>query len=122
MLVVYHSFTGKVKLFIEKLPDYIRTESIYEYKGNEPFILLTHTFYKGQIPKDTQNFLKDHSLNLMAVSSSGNKIWGDNFGRAADLISEHWNVPIINRFEYDGNDEDVEIFVQGVNKYDRQLD
>ena len=115
VLVVYDSMTGNVKRFISKL----RCPSIQisdTLQVNQPYILVTYTIGFGQVPSSTKEFLNRNSLFLFGVASSGNKNWGDNYAKAASVISNQFNVPIVHTFELSGTEEDVKIFKEEVEK------
>lgn len=114
MLVVYDTFSGKTKKFINKLPSEFERCHISEYDGVTPFILVTFTFNFGAVPDTTKKFLSNYHEKMLGVSSAGNKVWGNNYGKAADIISNQYKVPFISKFELDGTNEDIEIFVRKV--------
>jgi protein involved in ribonucleotide reduction len=115
LLVVFDSKTGNVQRFINKLG--IKSVKIHnEMLVNEPFSLITYTTGMGQVPKSTLEFLKQNYQNMTSVTSSGNKNWGNNFGLAADKISQLYNVPILMKFELSGTNADVQKFLQEVKK------
>lgn len=53
---------------------------------------------------------------MEGVASSGNRNWGANFGKAGELISKQFMVPLLLKFELSGTKRDVEIFEQEVAK------
>lgn len=115
MLVVYDTMTGNVKSFIDKLPkDKFECCHIGNYDGTSKFILITYTINFGEIPESTNKFLEDNFINMLGVSSSGNKLWGGYYGAAGDKISTKYYVPLISKFELKGNDKDIEKFIKGV--------
>ena len=109
MLVVFDSKTGNVKRFVQKLSLPSR-QVCPDLLVQEPFVLVTHTTGFGQIPQTTLDFLEQNYFYLRGVASSGNRNWGENFARAAELISEKYNVPILLKFELSGTKKDVEVF------------
>jgi protein involved in ribonucleotide reduction len=109
LLIVYDSFTGNVERFIKKT----EMRSIKIYKGliiDEPFVMVTYTTRMGEIPNKTRDFLFDNYLFLKGIASSGNRNWGTNFAKAADIISEQYKVPIILKFELSGTEQDLNTF------------
>lgn len=117
MLIVYDSFTGNTKRFVQKLGfDNVRIEDglIIE----QPFILVTYTIKFGEVPKKTQDFLTRNSNYMIAVASTGNRNWGDNFAKSADIISNMYNVPIICKIELSGTESDVLNFKKEVLKFE----
>ncbi len=114
-LIVYDSMTGNVQRFVSKLTH----KSVKISKNlivNSPYILITYTIGYGQIPSSTKEFLNRNSFFLMGVASSGNKNWGSNYARSADLVSIKYSVPIVHKFELSGTEKDLYIFNQEVEK------
>lgn len=112
MLVVYITFTGKVKNFVERT----NYKNILEIKTglektNEPFVLICGTIGFGEINPNLIKFLKNNKENLKAVIGSGNKNWGSVlFCKAAKDISKTFKVPLLFTFENSGNNYDLEKF------------
>lgn len=116
MLIVYTSMTGKVREFINKTG--LRAVDIEDIAfTDEPFIFVTYTIGFGEVPGLAQDFLNDEHENMVAVAVSGNKIWGQNYGKAGDLISEWYNVPLLMKFELSGTNDDVKKFLIEVEKW-----
>lgn len=105
MILLYYSKTDNTSRFVKKLE--IETQNIKDYSGVGDYVLLTPTYFFGGIPQEVDTFLKQYSSNMLGVISTGNKNWGDNYGLAGDKISEHYNVPLLYKFELSGNEEDV---------------
>lgn len=115
MLVVYDSMTGNVKKFVEKTG--MRNLRISkDLIIKEPFVLVTYTIKFGELPKKSSDFLENNHEYLRAVASSGNRNWGNMFGKAANIVSSRYGVPIILKFELGGTTEELEKFKQGVLK------
>jgi protein involved in ribonucleotide reduction len=117
MKIVYDSLTGNVERFARKLDgiyDTIRiTDSLIV---DEPFCLVTYTIGFGQVPESTSKFLLHNSNNLLGVASSGNKNWGDCFAKAGPTIASAYDVPLILQFELGGTVDNVDTFVQEVER------
>ncbi len=111
MNIVYFSKTNNVKRFCAKLP-YQTLVGDEKLVCSEPYILITYTTGFGEIPNTVAKFLEnaDNQNNLKAVLSSGNKNWGANYAKAADLIAKKYSVPVLMKFELSGNVHDVEKF------------
>lgn len=117
MLIAFDSKTGNVKRFITKLNmDAIQITA--ETKINQPFILVTYTTGFGQAPVTTMEFLRRNAHFLRGIASSGNMNWGTRYGRAADIISHMYAVPILLKFELSGTSRDVEQFLKEVGRID----
>ena len=108
MLIMYDSRAGKVKRFVDKLN--MNAHQINEKIDiNEPFIFVTYTDGRGEVPITSLQFLAKHSKYLYAVAASGNKVF-ESFAASADVISNMYNVPIVHKFEMAGITKDVELF------------
>src|SRR5699024_4094058 len=68
-------------------------------KLDESYILVTPTYGFGAVPDTVKEFLQANSYNLVAVASSGNRNWGQNFARAGEYISSDYSVEIQMKFE-----------------------
>lgn len=110
MKVIYFSLTGNCKRFVEmcKIPEedvidlwMIDNEVDFDY------ILITPTIGFGLVPDDVKNFLEKNYKHLKGVVGSGNKNWGNRFAKAADTISEQYNVPLLMKIELHGNTKDL---------------
>ena len=113
MLIVYDSKTGNVERFVRKLA--LRSLKIEEDTIiQEPYILITYTTKFGEVPKSVSHFLERNYSYLAGVSASGNRNWGQFFAKSADVISNTYKVPVINKFEMFGNQQDVIDFLEGV--------
>lgn len=102
--------TGNVKRFIQKTgleATQITKESI---KVNKPFVLVTYTIGIGQVPPIVADFLDENNEYLVGVAVSGNRIWGTNFGKAGDIISKEFNIPLLLKFELSGLESDIQKF------------
>lgn len=108
---MYDSFTGNVERFVKKLNvKAIKVTS--NLTLSRPSILITYTTGFGEVPKSTIVFLDKNKNYIIGIAVSGNRNWGNNFARAADIISKKYNIPIIHKFELSGTPEDVQIFLQ----------
>lgn len=115
MLVVYASRTGNVESFVNKLG--VKKIKIHDNLiVEEPFVLATYTTGFGEVPKTVLNFLIRNNKYLVGVMASGNKNWGNNFAKSADIISSMYNVPIIGKFELSGFHDEVENIRKGLSK------
>lgn len=112
-MIVYYSKTNNTERFINKLQS--TSVSISDYNGKDKYILLTPTYFFGEIPKKVTDFLETHSKNMVGVISTGNKNWGENFAKAGDKISDIYNVPLLHKMELSGNKKDIEIVDKIVN-------
>lgn len=119
LIVAYDSRTGNVKRFVSKL-DMDSIQITEDSVINEPFVLITFTTGFGQVPPKTAKFLERNHRNLIAVSASGNKNWGDSFAKSADIISESFGVPVILKFELSGTPNDVVFFKERVQEIGKQ--
>ncbi|HLT00313.1 MAG TPA: class Ib ribonucleoside-diphosphate reductase assembly flavoprotein NrdI [Acholeplasma sp.] len=109
MLVVFDSLTGQTKRFAQKLGyDSIHVK-LYEGEPNDDIFLVTRNINFGSIPATTKYFLDLYKDRVVGVAVSGNKNWGENFGKAGDLIEAIYQIPLILKFEGSGFPKDVEL-------------
>lgn len=111
MDIIYFSRTKNIERFIKKSK--IKSiEGTSNYITNNKYILLTYTDKFGEIPKNVEDFLKlkVNQSNLIGVIGSGNKNWGKSYCNAVTLISQKYNVPILQKFELSGKIQDIEKF------------
>lgn len=117
MLVMYDSLTGNVARFVNKLNmDAVPVQADMNVK--EPFILVTYTFGFGNPPQRVSQFLQKNHAFLQAVAASGNRNWGDNFAKSADVIRQQYQVPILLKFEMAGTRQDVETFKKRMDQHE----
>lgn len=111
--VYYSSLTGNVKRFVEStpFPTYPMETSI---SPSSSFVFVTYTFGYGEVPKQVEKWLQTHYSYLKGVASSGDRVWGSNYGKAGDLLSKKYGVPLLVTFEKSGTAKDVQLFIEGV--------
>lgn len=106
LIVYYSADTNNTKDFINKLER--KSTSLDDYDGVDKFVLITPTYHFGQVPKPVVEFLSKYYNNMVAVISSGNKNWGQNFAKSGNLISQEYSIPLLYKFELKGTPKDVE--------------
>lgn len=114
MIIAYASMTGKVKNFSNRLQKQLSDcEFIHVKKDtviDNPFVLITYTWGKGDIPKEVKLLLEHSGENIVAVAGSGEINWGEHrYCKASIDISKQYNVPLLHNFEKLGYDSDVDI-------------
>jgi len=117
-IIYFSNYSGNTKRFVEKLDtnairipiDWDPVSPIYSSKE---YVLMVPTYGGGSessaIPRQVTKFLNipsNRSL-LRGVVGLGNKNFGDNYCKAADLIAQKTGVPFIARIEIFGTDDDV---------------
>lgn len=106
MKIVYHSFTGNCKRFAHALnPNALSTKELP--KADEDIILIFPTVGFGQVPPIVKRYLQTNREHIKFVVSSGNRNWGPNFAKGADIITQHLGIPSY-KIELAGTTEDVE--------------
>jgi protein involved in ribonucleotide reduction len=117
-IVYFSNYSGNTKRLVERLNGTairipITGDSSEPTIVTNEYVLVVPTYGGGSersaIPKQVRQFLnveQNRSL-LRGVIGTGNTNFGDNFCKAADLISRKTGVPIIARVEIFGTDEDV---------------
>ncbi|AFF28243.1 gp245 [Sphingomonas phage PAU] len=122
MTIVYDSRTGNIERFINKVKEQTGWTFVKIDKNlviDEKVHLVTYTTGFGHLPNPTKAFLANQSNvnNLLSVSVSGNRNWGPNFGKAGDIISDEYNVPLLLKFELSGNPSEIEAFIENIQKF-----
>ena len=117
-LVYFSNYSGNTKRFVEKLNGIsIRIPIDIGNSGDlimdREYVLFVPTYgggsEKSAIPRQVRRFLnieQNRSL-LRGVVGFGNTNFGDDFCKAADLISAKTGVPIVARVEIFGTEEDL---------------
>lgn len=116
MQLIYDSLTGNVRRFArslqaEYLARYGTELPLQDVRQGQPageYLLLTYTFNLGNIPDTTVQFLREHAPGIRGVVASGSYHWGENFGRAGDLIARQYGVPFVARLNKGGTVADRE--------------
>lgn len=120
LTIVYYTKTKQTEKFVSKLLEAIDIQSIKiqdELIVDTPFILLTPTYFFGEVPKEVTEFLHHNHNNLVAVMSSGNRNWGGNFAKSGETISKEYNVELIGKYELAGNNQDIERLVSYIKNW-----
>lgn len=111
MVIVYDSMTGNARRFANKVAEGLDTKILDLRRDNleeiGDYILITHTFGRGEVPETTRNFLTKHGGELRAVCSSGSIHWGEMFGKAGEIISKEYSIPLVVKFNKSGTAADV---------------
>lgn len=116
-IIAFYSMTGNVRRFVEDYLDGYETIDITEVDAvDSPFVLITPTYYFGQVPEKVNDFLADNSKYMIGVIASGQMNWGVNYGKAGDIISDYYGVPLIAKFELRGTKYDGERIKRKLNE------
>lgn len=123
MQLIFDSLTGNVRRFTQQIHSRLVHLDVTELARGTPkghFLLLTYTFGTGEIPESTKAFLNKHGHFLCGVVASGSYHWGNNFARAADLIAEQYNVPVVAKINKSGQYADLEKVVHWLGHWEEQ--
>ena len=114
-IIYFSNYSGNTKKFVEKL-----TVSAVRIpiKGDSPrasreYVLCVPTYgggsIKSAIPRQVKEFLNisDNRDLLRGVIGLGNTNFGEDYCKAADMISQKTGVPVIARVEIFGTEDDV---------------
>lgn len=123
VLVAYASMTGNVRRFVSNLdfPLFDISKNHGVTAVYEPFVLITYTTGRGQIPKEVERFLETNHHNIKAVIGSGNRNWGDSFCGSAVKIADKYNIPLLHKFELFGYPSDVEIVTNKIKELEGMI-
>jgi protein involved in ribonucleotide reduction len=117
-IVYFSNYSGNTKRFVDKLNNTsIRIPISWNPASpvyvKEEYVLMVPTYGGGSersaIPKQVKSFLNiEENRNLLrGVVGFGNTNFGDNYCKAAELISQKTGVPVIARVEIFGTDDDI---------------
>jgi protein involved in ribonucleotide reduction len=117
-IVYFSNHSGNTKRFVDKLDNSsiripISWDPALPVYANAEYVLMVPTYGGGSersaIPKQVKSFLNiEENRNLLrGVVGLGNTNFGDNYCKAAELISQKTGVPVIARVEIFGTDDDV---------------
>ncbi len=124
MTIYYDSRTGNVERFVRKISAKTGWQCM---KINDQLLasihghLITYTTKIGHVPESTERFMQSNHPFILSVSSSGNMNWGTNFGLAADKTAIKYGIPLLLKFELSGMDRDVDLFIEKVDAFEKQL-
>jgi protein involved in ribonucleotide reduction len=118
-IVYFSNYSGNTKRFVEKLNGTnnripINTSESRDFMVDSEYVLFVPTYgggsEKSAIPRQVRRFLNNQQNRdlLRGVVGFGNTNFGDNFCKAAELISRKTGVPVIARVEIFGTPEDVD--------------
>lgn len=107
MKIVYHSFTGNCKRFAQALDSNALSTKELPI-ADEDIVLVFPTVGFGQVPPAVKRYLQTNREHIKFVISSGNRNWGPNFAKGADIITQHLGIPSY-KIELAGTPDDVEI-------------
>lgn len=105
MKLVYASRTGNVQKLVDRIAatDILKIDSGDETL-KEDFILITYTDGVGIIPPSVEKFLDHNQTYCKGAAVSGNsERHPDTFCFAAEKIKEKYGLPILAKFEKDGD-------------------
>lgn len=110
MQLFFDSMTGNVRRFSHKLQNLcgVPIFDLSMHKPHGPFLLVTYTFGRGEVPASTTHFLEHHASDLCGVVASGSFHWGQNFARAGDHIAERYHVPLIAKINKSGSEANTQ--------------
>lgn len=119
MKIVFVSLTGNVRKFVGK----VGIDSIeLDYSNpciqmNDHYVLVVPS-YDDELTEVVSSFVKykDNENYLLAISGSGNMNFDKEYCFNADQLSQIFNKPLINKFEFSGTEDDVIIFKREVEK------
>jgi protein involved in ribonucleotide reduction len=122
MIIVYYSFTGQIKRFLSGIDKYesVHIDDYVEQMGEYVLITPTHGF--GEVPTAVNDFLVEHSDNMVGVCASGRQIWKlqGTYCKAGDVIHQQYGVPILLKFEMAGTNKDRAELVERIENIEQE--
>jgi protein involved in ribonucleotide reduction len=118
-IVYFSNYSGNTKRFAEKLngssiPIPIKSSSDGVLLMDSPYVLFVPTYGSGSdthaIPRQVRRFLnnRNNREHLQGVVGFGNTNFGEDFCKAAHMISSKTGVPLIAKVEIFGTQDDLE--------------
>lgn len=108
IVIAYDSKTGNVEWFARQLGYPMKAVQDFQGEFKERVLLLTHTFGRGAVTKDTQAFLNRYAGNTIGVCVSGDRRWGQLFGLAGDKIHLEYDIPLVRKIDLRGYPSDID--------------
>lgn len=106
-MIAYLSRTGNVRVIVQQL-NVAAVEIVDELVVNEPFVVCTYTDGLGNVPAKVEQFMAKNYTNCIGVIASGNRNFGANFAKAADVLAGRYNIPIVAKLDLRGQKSDFE--------------
>lgn len=108
VIVAYDSRTGNVEWFARQLGLPIKPVNEFEGEVVDSIFLITHTFGRGGVTKETRKFLDRYAGNTIGLCVSGDRRWGQLFGLAGDKIRLEYDIPLVRKIDLRGYPSDIE--------------
>ena len=116
-MIYYASRTGNTKYICGKLNgiDCVDISDVEDVKNE--FVIFTYTDGLGGVPSKVQSFMDKFGHLCKGVICTGNTNFGhDVFCKAADKLSEQFNIPILHRIELRGFEKDYQLIIDKYNR------
>jgi protein involved in ribonucleotide reduction len=117
-VVYFSNYSGNTHRFVEKL-ECNSTRIPIKWNDEQPIvidapsILFVPTYGGGSetatVPRQVKKFLavEENRKNIIGVVGFGNTNFGSHFCKAADLVANKLNVPVLDKVEIFGTPQDV---------------
>ena len=128
MIFYFSSVSENTKRFVEKLgipaeriP--LRWDSASPLIADTEYVLVVPTYGAGRdissVPSQVVKFLniEANREKLVGIIGTGNTNFGSGYCKAAAIISEKTQVPVLHRVEILGTEEDVRITKEKIDSY-----
>lgn len=106
-----HKLAQKLKTPVARVGDFNTTGY---------YVIMTPSYGSPKvphIPKAVRQFLNRNNKHAIGVIGTGNLNFGEDYCKAAHLIQEEYQIPILYRAELFGTEEDVQNIDQGIQKH-----
>lgn len=120
MIIVVDSLTGQGQRFAQKLGYPVVDVNLGIEDKLQPLFLVTRSFNFGQVPEPTLDFLDRYHKRVVAVVVSGNRNWGENYGKAGERIRDRYGIPLLLKFEGSGFKNDIQLVQDWIQKYEEE--
>lgn len=116
-IVFYSSGSGNTERFVKRLGMPAKRIPISPKdpmpKATGPIVLICPTYSdgmgRGAVPKQVIRFLNasENRAHLWGVIGAGNRSFGSTFAISGDIIAHKCGIPLLDRFELAGFDNDI---------------
>ncbi len=121
MVLAYMSITGQTKRFVNKLDFKTYCIDVHDMSKiqslGENYVLILPTYDLDTVKKIEEFIEFGTNIHfLKGVIGSGNRNFDKEFCISAKYIAKKYNIPLLHCFEFHGQDADVDIVRNEVNK------
>ena len=127
-IVYFSNVSNNTHRFVDKLDwptgkiHRIPLKNVCEFEVFTSYVLICPSYGEanhGHVPPQVRRFLADKEYRSLCVGiiGAGNLNFGEEFGRAGDVLAHKLKVPLLYKFDLAGNEDDVKKVKNGLLKF-----